>query len=1059
MDSSYHARERKLVPRFRRKNQNKNFVDADEREAQALIEKDLESHFIWTSDAKDDFEYHYDDNQLQESNQQISINDQINQNFIYDVDNQNEQLWKNNIEQDDYQLFKWNDEQQQHKISFSIHNIQDKQHQWALHDDNQQFIQLNLINQHDQQSKHDLDTNTDNSQKRFIEGDEFRNNIKFAIESEDEKFNIFVKDSEDILSVEIDSNIPSINSILSLPQNPITFNWLEGISEYNISLPAEKFLQEYSPLTEIKVEIDSKSLKCLTWSLDLLKENLIVSYLISLPDNFDKQYSLPDKFHLKLSIDDENSKQLFSLIDLSFKQTLSISSDDIKQQLLSIIDSFNIKQNFGNDDQFLFYQWSLQDLKITILNLSPLEIINLIYSPIDAKQILLEHLLIESDEVSARAFRRYRCKHMSIKTDEKLQLDSLEGLNLQFKGNEQIAIGEEQIQNDFNEQQIYRDLTNSTILLEEEPPQLYDIIKSESSSNNVGPCLYRCDYERQPPKTWSRLRREIGYMSFDGSLAQPIYHLDKSFKRFVHIPIKRDKCSYNVYHGYSEFIEKVQLNPDNYFRRFDSTDLRPLLNWYSKKQHLFSSTNQHMLKPPTFICRRLVLRTILANLYCDSDPWKLLVIRIKGQFYLALANKKTKSVEDMTLDEYSGYKFQALFTTDQPNTTRFEEKTPLENPQQQYHTVQYWQFGEFNLLYSNEIDGELKCDIQQKTSTTETTHTVKQEDDATQTTTTTAPTAEAVSAENTEKSTEIDWWEGGIPLEVNWGESEIPVAKDWWAGEIPVEMEISSEQNEDKLKEMEISSEQNEDKLNEMEILSEQNEDKLKEMQINENLQLIKSDENEIIEKKKRNENEIKAGYVEMKCTNKKIFYRDENKLQTLYWWAQMWLANTNTLMIGYKTTHDGIIDHLDVLSIDKLISKFLSRYDLRLKYCLSYLYSFLDLIQKTVHIDDPNTIHAFAYIPQPLDIDPLTGKPLQYDLPKCVPFRYTQIKRSNQRHANFMPLWYLQDIQRTAPVGGILEDKQLKTVEQETKKRIGHRGRSSCILKQEQQDKRKKKH
>ncbi|CAF3751757.1 unnamed protein product [Rotaria sp. Silwood1] len=52
------------------------------------------------------------------------------------------------------------------------------------------------------------------------------------------------------------------------------------------------------------------------------------------------------------------------------------------------------------------------------------------------------------------------------------------------------------------------------------------------------------------------------------------------------------------------------------------------------------------------------------------------------------------------------------------------------------------------------------------------------------------------------------------------------------------------------------------------------------------------------------------------------------------------------------------------------------------------------------------------------------------------------------------MPRWYIQDIQRSVPVGGILEDNQLKTVEQEMKKRIGHRGRASCILKQEKQEK-----
>lgn len=223
----------------------------------------------------------------------------------------------------------------------------------------------------------------------------------------------------------------------------------------------ENYSQEYSPLTDIKIEIDSKNLKPLQWSLDLLKDNLIITYVISLPEYKSEQYSFPDKFNLKLSIDDQYSKQLFSLIDLSFKQTLSISTNDIKNQLLSLIDSFEIKQYFGNDDSydndlFKYQKYSLENLKFILLNLSPTEILNLIYSPIDVKQISFENILIESDEISARALRRYRCKHMSIKYDDKDQLDSLDGLKLEFKGNELIAIGEKQIENDFNQQQIYQ---------------------------------------------------------------------------------------------------------------------------------------------------------------------------------------------------------------------------------------------------------------------------------------------------------------------------------------------------------------------------------------------------------------------------------------------------------------------------------------------------------------------------------------------------------------------------------------------------------------------------
>ena len=532
--------------------------------------------------------------------------------------------------------------------------------------------------------------------------------MKFGIESSNEEINSFPNDGETNETISFDSNIPSIDSRLSLPQAPIILEWIKGISQYRLSLPVDKLSEEYSPLSEMKVQFDSNSLKYFKWSLDLLKENLINNYLISFPENFQNHYSIPDIFNLNLSIDDENNNQLYSLNDILSKQTISLSSNDIKQQLLSIIDLIEIKQNFGCDDQLLFQQFYLKDFQNLIFNLSPEEILNYIYSPNDAKQILLENLLIESDEISARAFRRYRCKHISIKTDDKDQLDSQQGLNLQFKGNESIAIGEQLISNDLDQQQIYKDITNCQILLEDHLLQSYDITTSDSSPSNLGPCLFRSDYERQPPPTWTRLRREIGYISYDASLAQPIYHLDKSFKRFVHIPIKREKCSYDVFKGYEQFMEKVRLNPSNYFRPHDATDLRPLLHWYSNKQNLFSSNNKSLLKPPTFICRRLVLRTILANLYCDSDPWKLLVVRIKGQFYLSLANKQTKRVEDMTKDEYSGYKFENLFTTDQPNTTRFNEQIPLEKPQQQFHNVQYWQFGQFNILYSNEIDGEIK---------------------------------------------------------------------------------------------------------------------------------------------------------------------------------------------------------------------------------------------------------------------------------------------------------------------------------------------------------------
>ena len=234
--------------------------------------------------------------------------------------------------------------------------------------------------------------------------------------------------------------------------------------------------------------------------------------------------------------------------------------------------------------------------------------------------------------------------------------------------------------------------------------------------------------------------------------------------------------------------------------------------------------------------------------------------------------------------------------------------------------------------------------------------------------------------------------------------------------------------------------------------------DEEKQKQINANLQLAvgvdpAAEEEKEKEKSKSAVDARPSGYIELKCTKKKIFYRAENQLKCLSWWAQMWLSKTDTLMIGYKSpSNPGLVEHLDVFSLRKLISKFLSRYDLRLHYCLSYLYSFLQLIEETVLIDDPHTIHAFAYIPEPLQVDPLTGETLSMDLPSFVPFRYTQISRSSRRHEQFIPDWFIQRTDST------LQSLTSKSLDQILKKRLGHRGRPSCPLKQQRDEKKKKK-
>ncbi|CAF4101522.1 unnamed protein product, partial [Adineta steineri] len=168
---------------------------------------------------------------------------------------------------------------------------------------------------------------------------------------------------------------------ISIDEPAIILEWIEGTSEYKLLLPVEKFTEEYVPLNvNYKIEIDTNNLKALQ--------------------------CLPNNDH---------------------QQTVSLSSNDLEKQLLRIIDSIQIKQNFGIHEQ----------------NLPRDEIIHDLYSPDDATSISLQQILIDSVDISARAFHRYRCKHMSIKGDDKNQLDSIQGLDLQFEGNESITNDEQ----------------------------------------------------------------------------------------------------------------------------------------------------------------------------------------------------------------------------------------------------------------------------------------------------------------------------------------------------------------------------------------------------------------------------------------------------------------------------------------------------------------------------------------------------------------------------------------------------------------------------------------
>ena len=714
----------------------------------------------------------------------------------------------------------------------------------------------------------------------------------------------------------MDSSVPSFLPVLSLPQSLLLDNYLQGISSYSLSLPVDAALSSsYSPLgSSSPFHLDADQASIIRWSVELLSEVRRSSVQWSVgEETLEARLSLLGEYQWRTI--GESLSPIYSFLESLVEQRWTLAEDSGEAgRVYSLADQREITWNFGADER--------RGDEDCLFSLSPLvwtlprgdEKIDLLYSPLHVEEISFEKRFVFVEELSRRAFRRQRCKNLTEKSPPPSEQLDLDGTPLTFNGNEPLARGEEHYATDLPDDEEKEEEEDKVLLVD--LPQSLDVVLEKSSlTRPSSPCLTRSEYEREPPPTCPSLRREIGSISFDSSLAQPRYKFDKSFKRFVHFPVERSPCSFDVFHGYAEFLAEYKSLGENYFRSFDSTDLRPLLHWIANHQSLFSSRNASLLSPPQFICRRLVLRTLLANLYCDSEPWKLLVVRLKGQFFMALANRETKCAAQLTEDEYSGYRFESLFTSAQPNSSRLSPSVPLQRPQEQFHTVQYWTFGKYSLLYSNEIDGEI------------------------------APSAE----------------------------------KD--------DLQLPGEEKE-----------------------------------------------------------RTERGYVELKCTKKKIFYREENQLKSLSWWAQMWLAKTDTLMIGYKSpTNPSLVEQIEILSLGQLVGKFLSRFDLRLQYCLSYLYSFLELLERTVLVDDPSTIHAFAYIPQPLQLDPLAG-----DLPDFVPFRYTQIARSSRRHEQFLPEWFVQRVDSSSSA-------EEKSLEQLMKKRQGHRGRASCPLKQKRAENKSK--
>ena len=171
--------ERQVVPRFRRGKTGKNGghvdVDVDDAEAQALIEKDLRSDFIWTSDTtrNDDDDrprYEWSDDDEQRLGW---TNDESHVPLIYDLDNGPEQ-WKMNVETNERDAHRWidDDDEDQHQASLSLRtNDNDDEQRWTLDDSDVHKNQWNLVHPDDQQHRHDVHSDEHCPQK-FLTGDD-----------------------------------------------------------------------------------------------------------------------------------------------------------------------------------------------------------------------------------------------------------------------------------------------------------------------------------------------------------------------------------------------------------------------------------------------------------------------------------------------------------------------------------------------------------------------------------------------------------------------------------------------------------------------------------------------------------------------------------------------------------------------------------------------------------------------------------------------------------------------------------------------------------------------
>ena len=105
--------------------------------------------------------------------------------------------------------------------------------------------------------------------------------------------------------------------------------------------------------------------------------------------------------------------------------------------------------------------------------------------------------------------------------------------------------------------------------------------------------------------------------------------INMNLRRVGHVLV--DKLDISLSMRQKKMPSTSRINPINDIVVFPKRENIVHLRSSKVMRNFFSSTDSTLFKPPNFICRRIILTKISANLYCDSRPWKWFILRYKGQ--------------------------------------------------------------------------------------------------------------------------------------------------------------------------------------------------------------------------------------------------------------------------------------------------------------------------------------------------------------------------------------------------------------------------------------------